>query len=207
MSDPENSTPPDVVEPTTPDPAPVDPAPPAAPAPEEPAADAPQPDPADAVEAPEADPIDPAPVADPAPVEPPAAEEPPPEPPVADPAPVEPALEEPPVADEPPVVEPPPPPFKAIIDAKGVLVRFERTEADGVMVPEDCDLAPGKYRWVGKHWVPILSEFKTQEIVGQPDAMLAIYLGFKAIRDGKNLPPLTLAWIEAYGKTIDAQGM
>jgi hypothetical protein len=103
-------------------------------------------------------------------------------------------------------ITPPLPPFKAIVDANGVLLRFERTEADGVVVPEGCDLAPGKYRWAGAQWVPILSAFQQQEIVGQPDATLAVYLGLKAFRDGKPLPPVTLAWIEAYGKTIDAQG-
>jgi hypothetical protein len=99
----------------------------------------------------------------------------------------------------------PEPPFKALIDANGVLIGYERTFEDGIEVPDECDLAPGRYKWNGTSFVPILEAFTKTE-VDAPDTVTAIAVALKAMRDGKPMPGITLKWLEEFDKTIDAQG-
>lgn len=90
--------------------------------------------------------------------------------------------------------------WMALLDADGTLTGFDETgKAEGVKVEPGCDLAPGKYAWDGKTFVPLLHRFRQDQIVN-PDAMTAIALGFGAIRDGKPLGPYTLAWLMAFEK-------
>ena len=104
-----------------------------------------------------------------------------------------------------PEATPAPLPYKAVLDANGVLIGYERTSGPGVEVPEDCDLIPGKYRWAGAGFVPIMEAFDKNE-VSSPSTLAAIAMGLKAVRDGKPLPGVTLKWLDDFDKTIDAQG-
>ena len=113
------------------------------------------------------------------------------------------AAPEPEAPAEPP---PPQPPYKAILDRFGIIQRYERTDGEGIVVPEDCDLPPGKYRWDKEkgQFVPIMQAFGKPNAVDHPSAIAAIAEGFKAIRDGKPLPIITLDWIVAYERSMDA---
>ncbi len=92
----------------------------------------------------------------------------------------------------------------ALIDADGVLTGFDETgKAAGVTVPVDCDLLPGKYRWDGDSFQPLLDQFSKKQIVA-PDAMTAVGRGLLAIRDGKKFDDYTLAWLSAVEKTEGA---
>lgn len=94
-------------------------------------------------------------------------------------------------------------PYKAIIDRFGILMRYERTNDEGIPVPEDCDLVPGKYRWDGERFIPIMQAFGKQTI-DNPSTVAAIAEGFIAIRDRKPLPISTLEWLAAYERSFDA---
>lgn len=102
----------------------------------------------------------------------------------------------------------------ALLDDFGVLQGYDHARrsmgapAGSVEVPDDCDLAPGRYRWdqkIGRfHPLPPANSL-TPDIA--PDALRAIWAGFKALHEnGTPLPVQTLDWLAAYGKTIDAKG-
>lgn len=109
----------------------------------------------------------------------------------------------------------------AIIDEGGVLTGFRpaeeneiRTERDDVVeVPEDCDLEPGRYRWDGARFMPIILKAPASD-EPEPHALRAIAKGFIAIRDQKansdiwmvELPAETLEWLSFYERTIDSKG-
>lgn len=96
--------------------------------------------------------------------------------------------------------------WTALVDGTGLLTGFDETgQAEGVSVPVGCDLLPGKYRWDGKSWQPMLQAFDSKEI-SAPEDRSAIALALIAIRDGKPMPPYSMAWLAIFEKTFDAKG-
>lgn len=106
----------------------------------------------------------------------------------------------------------------ALLDDRNILRGFETRdvaadyvgEPGAVLVPDECDLAPGKYRW---NPGPGRFDPVAQEVAGggiaapDPQALRAIWKGFRSVRAaGIVLDPETVAWLEAYGKTLDAKG-
>lgn len=100
--------------------------------------------------------------------------------------------------------------MKALLDESGVLVGFsDAVDAEGVEVPADCDLTPGRYRWA-----PDLATFLPVERTVEDrlrtdvDALRAIHAGFKAIEAAGlvDLPDATRQWLRQFARTIDALG-
>lgn len=104
-------------------------------------------------------------------------------------------------------------PTLALLDAAGVLTGFCAvpdeewiTDSGQVAVPDDCDLERGRYAWDGQAFHPIAPR---DPVSDQPPvaALRAIWLGFKAVAEaGVTLPPDTLAWMDQFGRTLDAKG-
>ena len=98
----------------------------------------------------------------------------------------------------------------ALTDRNGVLTGFTKDlEAEGISVPDPCDLTISKYYWDGekKCWMAI--EKSSQEIeTHNPGVVSAMALGMMAIRDSGlvDLPAETLAWLENFEKTWDGRG-
>lgn len=94
--------------------------------------------------------------------------------------------------------------FKAILDINGVYFGMEEVvqllEGD-VEVPENCDLPPGKYKWV-----PELSQFyavpKSQHTI-TPNAPLADRALYEVIKSMPNPPAYCLEWCAWFEKTLD----
>lgn len=104
----------------------------------------------------------------------------------------------------------------ALLDETGLLTGFDTRDVESdwigaagvVLVPDGCDLAPGKYRWnaAAGRFEPLPPNEPGQ---GPPPAaaMRAIWKGFRALDEqGIALPDETRRWIAAYGKTLDAKG-
>lgn len=96
--------------------------------------------------------------------------------------------------------------YVATLNENGVLTGYETIPGEPTIhqipVPEDCDLTPGKYRWDGQTFVPVLP------IEGSVDAPLstihAIAHGFAALyNQGNDLHPLTVKWLRDYVKSVD----
>ncbi len=94
---------------------------------------------------------------------------------------------------------------RAVIDKSGIyrghkaLARGAKPKAGDVMVPDDCDLGPGKYRWDGRTFQPIVGV--------APDLATAICEGFRAVEaQGTALPDATTAWLRWWEKRIAAKG-
>lgn len=95
----------------------------------------------------------------------------------------------------------------ALIDGAGILIGYSKdSKAEGISVPDDCDLAPGKYRWEPKAetWLP-LSPVESDP-TDQPHILRAIARGFIAVRDEKPLPKETLDWLTLFEGSIDNIG-
>lgn len=106
-----------------------------------------------------------------------------------------------------PESEPPKPlPLKAVLDDKNVHIGFSRDpEVKGIVVPEHCDLEPGKHIYDEHHkqFLPIIAPRAKDKPIGPPDALTAIALGFIAVRKaGIPLPIETIAWLDSLTKPI-----
>lgn len=101
----------------------------------------------------------------------------------------------------------------AKLDGAGVLLGFADIPADAaakvangmpdfVEVPGDCDLKPGRYRWV-----PAAGKFDPVKM-NKVDAETAIIEGFRHLRDqhGLDLPAVTESWIAEYDKRKERAG-
>lgn len=105
----------------------------------------------------------------------------------------------------------------ARLDESGLLTGFETRkvgpnwigESGAVIVPDDCDLKPGRYRWLASagRFEPLPPNEPVVNQMPEPPALRAIWKGFLSLQKaGHSFPPETEAWIAAYGKTIDAKG-
>jgi len=101
----------------------------------------------------------------------------------------------------------------AIVDAKGVYqgkaekLDTELVEGDFV-VPLDCDLPAGRYKRSadGKRFDPLAPEVRAPAL--PPDCLLALYALARVLdAQGTPLHAATRAWMDTYGKTVDAQGL
>jgi hypothetical protein len=102
------------------------------------------------------------------------------------------------------------PRHRAILDPDGVYQGHEpftgRARAADVMVPPDCDLPAGKYRWDGKTFLPIRDAGR-HDLLDEPHTLRSVANGFAAI-DRKwpdLLPAETKAWLAWFKTTIDAK--
>ena len=103
---------------------------------------------------------------------------------------------------------------RAVLDDDGVYCGHEpvpkryKPKPSDVMVPDDCDLEPGGYRWDGngKCFVPIKSP-EPEDLVREPNTLRAIALGFQSLdQAGVTLHSDTVAWVRWFKKTMDAKG-
>jgi len=105
----------------------------------------------------------------------------------------------------------------ALLDDSGRLAGYDRRSVDAdwigeagcVAVPDECDLAPGKYRWnaAAGRFDPLPPNEPPASETPEPAALRAIWLGFRALRAGGQVfPAETVAWIDYYGETMDAKG-
>jgi hypothetical protein len=94
----------------------------------------------------------------------------------------------------------------AILDASGVLAGFSHDQtADGVKVPDDCDLAPGKYVWSNGAFHPVLSAFNPNGPA--PSFEAAVIKALASLRDsGSAFPPDVAAWLSSEEKTLKSVG-
>lgn len=102
----------------------------------------------------------------------------------------------------------------AMLDKRGVLTGYEscagkawKTRKGQVAVPDGCDLAPGRYRWDGKTFLPLAPDGSQDRLEQEPDAIRAIALGFVKLSETVELPEATLLWLESYTRTRDGQGI
>jgi hypothetical protein len=101
-----------------------------------------------------------------------------------------------------------PPVTLALLDDGGLLTGYETGPAASatdrrIVVPEGCDLAPGKYRWDGEAFLPLRPAQPSSE--AEPDALRAMALFVMAAANGKPAPAEAVAWAEWYLKSIDAR--
>jgi len=104
-------------------------------------------------------------------------------------------------------------PTFAILDAAGVLQGFEKVPkkkwkpaAGRVPVPDDCDLAPGRYRWDGEQgtFVPLAPKGSGDATTVDVPSIHAIALGFASLHNqGLVLHVEALAWLRAYERSLD----
>lgn len=107
----------------------------------------------------------------------------------------------------------------AVLDANGVLAGYERglpndyQPSDGqVIVPDECDLFPGKYIWSADAnagngaFIPAPRTGSADE-VKQPNVLRAIFRGFQAIesRFPGTLPTETKDWLSKFSVSVDNQ--
>lgn len=94
---------------------------------------------------------------------------------------------------------------RALLAQDGTLTGFAApTGAPGeVLVPDNCDLMPKKYRWDGKAFWPIRPD--PHAVLQQHDTLVAVARGFAAVRDSGavTLPEQTLAWLSAVETTFE----
>jgi len=82
----------------------------------------------------------------------------------------------------------------ALLDDVGVLTGYSTDkDAEGIAVPDDCELKPEEYRWTGIEFVP-------NRKARLHDPMAPIALGLIAVRDSKliDLPRETLIFLKGY---------
>lgn len=102
---------------------------------------------------------------------------------------------------------------RAVLDPDGMYRGHEplpgkaALNPDDVEVPPDCDLAPGRYRWDGKTFLPVKSP-EPEDVVNEHHTLVAVAAGFAAVEKALpgTLPEITLRWIDWYEKTVDAKG-
>jgi hypothetical protein len=102
----------------------------------------------------------------------------------------------------------------AVIDDSGLLTGFRKLHvaegwkpaADQVPVPEDCDLAIGRYRWCAPAgaFLPVVPAAPAG--AAEPNAMRAMALEIAARAAGKPPPDEAVAWAGWYLKSVDAKG-
>ncbi len=105
----------------------------------------------------------------------------------------------------------------AVLDANGVLARYERGLPDDyqpsegqIIVPDECDLLPGKYVWNSNAnagngaFIPVPRVGSSDE-AKQPNVLRSIFRGFQAIesRFPGTLPTETKDWLNQFAVSID----
>lgn len=93
----------------------------------------------------------------------------------------------------------------AVLDEDGFFrgVTEVPAKADGIEVPADCDLEPGRYRWDGASFVPV-RPLRSASIQDSPAADAALRGLIEGCRKaGVILPPQTLAWARWFDKTME----
>lgn len=101
----------------------------------------------------------------------------------------------------------------ARLDANGVLAGYERglpadyaPQAGEVVVPDDCDLLPGKYRWDAERgaFLP-LPRPGSADAVKDVNVLRAIFRGFQALetRFPGTLPSETKEWLNQFACSVD----
>jgi hypothetical protein len=106
----------------------------------------------------------------------------------------------------------------ARLDPRGVLIAVETVAAtaplDAATVPlpdgHDMDKRIGRYRWVpdagnpqGGAFMPLARAGSADMIKDEPDVVGGIAAAFMALHLGRPLPAATLAWLDAYARSID----
>lgn len=115
-------------------------------------------------------------------------------------------------AEKPPAKAPAPKHTVAVLDDDGVLQGFETVkviEKGRVVVPADCDLAPGRYRWDREAgaFVPLGRPGRVLEMAASAmDPVTVLGRALSANRDGRPLPEDVRRWIEWFDTTIDGKG-
>jgi len=109
----------------------------------------------------------------------------------------------------------------AVLDANGVLAGYERglpddyQPADGkIIVPDECDLLPGKYVWSASAnagngaFIPV-PRIGSSDEAKQPNVLRAIFRGFQAIesRFPGTLPTETKGWLNQFAGSLDNQAV
>jgi len=76
---------------------------------------------------------------------------------------------------------------------------------DDVAVPENCDLKSGAYRWnrESNRFDPI--HLLPRDVTEMPNVLRAVAIGFRAIRDGTELPQETLSFIDWYERRFEGK--
>ena len=98
----------------------------------------------------------------------------------------------------------------AVLDASGMLTDFQKIDKDSVtkdsvVVPDNCDLKPNRYRWNGETFLPVLPT-AAENIKSDPDALKIIARALIALRDGKKFPSDVLDWLANFETSLDNQG-
>jgi hypothetical protein len=108
----------------------------------------------------------------------------------------------------------------AVLDANGVLAGYERAlpddyepKANEVIVPDECDLLPGKYVWGASAnagngtFIPITRGGSADE-AKQVNVLRAIFRGFQAIesRFPGTIPTETKDWMTQFASSVDNKG-
>ena len=106
----------------------------------------------------------------------------------------------------------PPKIYRALLDQNGVYQGLElvrgQARATDVIVPGDCDLEPGRYRWDGSTFLPLPKFIEAAELVEEPATLAAIAAGFNAVEEKfpGTLPAITRRWLDWFKTTVDAKG-
>lgn len=110
------------------------------------------------------------------------------------------------------LAESPVPQNVAVLDEAGLLTGFETVErgpdwkpaTNQVPVPDGCDLAPGRYRWVAPQHAFLPVAPAAPGIEAEPNALRALALDLAARRE--TAPAESVAWADWYLKSLDAKG-
>lgn len=95
----------------------------------------------------------------------------------------------------------------AVLADDGTLLGFDPDgEVRSVEVPADTDLEVGKYTWdeAKQRFEPIPKAFPKPRPAGDPDSLIAVALGFRALaKAGAVLPAYTQEWLKTFERYPD----
>ena len=98
----------------------------------------------------------------------------------------------------------------ALLSSAGLLTGYEtatrKPRRPHVEVPKDCDLVPGRYRYVNDTFVPLADD--EAALASDPTALHCIAPGFASLHNqGVELHPETVAWLGRYEDSFDNKGV
>lgn len=97
----------------------------------------------------------------------------------------------------------------AILDTNGILIGFDENPIEikegDVVVPENCDLTPGKYRWIGTTFWPLATNTMIMKEKLLRNLSECFYLLIK--ENPKIVIPEKMAkWINEYELILEREG-
>jgi len=96
----------------------------------------------------------------------------------------------------------------ALLDKNGVLIGYDENPVEikenDVLVPENCDLTPGRYKWTGETFWPLGTRVKLMKeklLRDLPDCFYSLIKGNPEVKIPENIS----GWIQEYEAIIEKE--